>query len=160
VTRRLRLKSILLYVLLVGLPSLGIIEVLRAGENLKPPIFLGGVWSIQVNREAADVPPCGDLPTRFDGATLTVSQSGSSLILTLGGEQKTTLAGEVRGLSVVAGSPHQSADQAPASDDSASIYFQAQVDRRDHLRGVLKLANCPALTGLPFTATRLPPSKE
>jgi hypothetical protein len=160
VTWRLSLRSVLLYILLVGLPFLGIVEILRVGENLKSPIFLGGTWSLQVSREAAAIRSCGDMPIRFDGATLTVSQSGSSLILILDDEQKTTLAGEVHGLSVVAGPLHQSADKALASDGSASLYFQAQVDRRDRLQGVLKFTNCPTLIGLPFTATRLSLSKE
>lgn len=151
------MKSVLLYLLLVGLPLLGIVGVLHVGEQLKPPAFLGGTWSIQVSREAADLASCGDLPTRFDRATLTVSQSGSSLILTLGGEPKIVLAGEIHDLFVVAGSLRQPIDGATAADDSDAVHLQAQVDPQDRLHGVIKLTRCAAMRDLPFTATRLSP---
>lgn len=154
------MKGVLLYILLVGLPLLGILEVLHIGKHLKPPIFLGGTWSIQVSRETADIGSCGDLPIHFDGALLNISQSGSSLILTFGGEQKTSLAGEIHDSFIVAGSLYQSADKALAADAPGAIRFQAQVDQPDRLQGVLKLTNCPALQSLPFTATRLSISKE
>jgi hypothetical protein len=151
------LRGVRLYILLVGLPLLGILEVLHIGKHLKPPIFLGGTWSIQVSRETANVRSCGD---RFDGVPLNVSQSGASLILTLGDEQKTILAGEIHDSFIVAESLHQSVDKGLAADDPGSIRFQAEVDQPDRLQGVLKLTNCPALKGLPFTATRLSISKE
>jgi len=151
------LKSVLLYLLLVGLPLLGIVGVLHFGERLKPPAFVGGTWSIQVSREAADLGSCGDLTTRLAGATLTVSQSGSSLTLTLGNEPKIVLTGEINDLSVVAESLHQSADEAPVADDSDAVQLQAQVGPRGRLQGVIKLAHCAALRGLPFTASRLSP---
>ena len=148
------MKPVSLYIFLVGIPLVGIVGVLHVGENLRPPTFIGGTWKIQISHEAAGAHSCGDMPARFDGATLTISQSGSNLLLTLDNEPKTTLAGEIRGLTVIARILHPSINEESALDhDLASIHLQAQ-DERSRLQGVLKFAGCPDQTDAQFIATR------
>jgi hypothetical protein len=148
------MKPVVLYIFLVGIPLAGVVGVLRVGENLRPPIFIGGRWGIQISPEIAGADSCGDMLIRFNGATLTISQSGSSLLLTLDNEPKTMLAGEIRGLTVIANILHQSIDKESASDHNlVSIHLQAQGER-NRLQGVLKFAGCPAHTDTQFIATR------
>jgi hypothetical protein len=37
-------KLIVAYVLLVGVPLLGLLGIVRAGQHLTPPISVGGTW--------------------------------------------------------------------------------------------------------------------
>jgi hypothetical protein len=158
------MKVLCLYILLVGIPAVGVVEVLRIGENLRPPIFIGGTWSIQVSSETAGGRPCGDIPILFDGATLTISQSGSNLLLTLNNEQKTTLAGEIRDLTIIASMLHSSITEGVAPDHNVVlIYLQAPADRpaeRNCLQGVLKSTGCPTQADMTFVATRQPLEKQ
>ena len=47
------MKPILLYLILVGLPVLGIFGLLRAGQKLSAPISLFGTWNAQLNVESS-----------------------------------------------------------------------------------------------------------
>ncbi len=40
------MKSALLYLVLVGLPVLGVVGILRLGESIEPPPSVGGVWRV------------------------------------------------------------------------------------------------------------------
>jgi len=157
------MKVLRLYILLVGIPIIGVVAVLRIGGHLRPPIFIGGTWSLQVSSETAGDRPCSDMPILFDGAILTVSQSGSSLLLTANNEQKTTLAGEIRGLTIIASLPHQSITEELAPDHNlVFIYLQPPADRpaeRNCLQGVLKFTGCPTPAAMKFVATRQPLEK-
>jgi hypothetical protein len=158
------MRPVLLYILLVGLPALGVVGVLHAGKNLKPPVFLGGTWSLRVSAEVAGARPCGDSAIRLDGSTLTIFQSGPTLLITIDGEQKTLLEGEIKDLAVTASLVEQSVDKEGASSRNAiPIYMEARVDQQaghDFLPGLLKLTGCSAFEGIPFVATRQPVKEQ
>jgi hypothetical protein len=144
------MRSLLFYIFLVGLPLLAILEVLEIGNDLKPPIFLGGTWTIERTSNASAASPCGDflIPGR---ALLTVSQLGPHLLLTFSGESKATLAGEIDGASVTA----KIVDR--AGYDEAAIELRARRDRHDgsaRLVGTLTFNDCPSRTEVSFVATR------
>jgi hypothetical protein len=62
------LKSAALYLLMVGVPLLGLVAILHWGESIAPPPHVGGAWSI----EAA----CSGVPPE---SGLVVDQSGRFL---------------------------------------------------------------------------------
>src|SRR5688572_17232903 len=62
------LKSVAVYLILVGTPLLGLIGVLQWGESIDPPDHVGGPWSIEQ--------ACAGVPA---GTGLDVSQSGRFL---------------------------------------------------------------------------------
>ena len=160
ITGRIKLmKSGFLYFLLVGIPILGIWGTLRFGENLRPPVSVGGTWRIELSSQAGADASCGQPPIRSDQPVLTISQSGPHLLLTFNDPKKTSLIGEIHAMTITAELPgHSPIAVADASDeDAATTYLEASVDRQaepNRLRGVLTFTQCSLRTRLPFTALR------
>jgi hypothetical protein len=73
-------KSLLTYVVLVGLPTAGVLGVLNAGRSLRAPYAVGGEWRITAG-------PLAD-------SAFVVQQSGVHVAVVLGGSR---LGGRLRG---------------------------------------------------------------
>ena len=67
------IRSVLLYLVLVGIPVAGVSAVLRAGRDLKPPASFGGSWRVEAWPDSA----C--LQREIDTLQLVIEQSGPSL---------------------------------------------------------------------------------
>lgn len=142
------MKTVATYIFLVGLPVLGVLLVLRLGQNLTPPMSVGGVWQIEVPAQAE----CAAEWEGIDELTLTISQSGPNLTLTLDTNPRTTLTGVITEAQVVA-------DTTRAPADAWITHLEAALDRQpdpDQLTGSLTVSACSG--AWPFTATRQPPS--
>ena len=50
------MRSVLLYVALVGLPALGVLGVIRLGGMISPPPAVGGTWKMEEGGAACGVP--------------------------------------------------------------------------------------------------------
>jgi hypothetical protein len=154
------MKWVGLYLALVGIPILGVLGILRLGENLTPPISVGGAWSVEVSPPIAGDPACGNPLIQSLPPVLTISQSGPHLQLTLNDPERTTLAGEIRGETVTAEAVVSgTGNEAHASEDAAPTSLAASVDRQadpSRLRGVLITTRCSLRTEMPFTAVRQP----
>lgn len=138
------MKPVATYIFLVGLPVLGVLLVLRLGQNLTPPMSVGGVWQIEVAAQAE----CAAGWQGLEELTLTISQSGPNLVLTLDTNPRTTLAGVITEAQVVA-------DTTRAPADGSILHLEAVLDRQpdpDHLSGSLTVSDCS--TALSFMATR------
>jgi len=145
---------------LVGVPVLAVSGVLRVGERLRPPIFVGGTWNIEQAAPTDADSLCGDSLINPNRTILTISQSGSHLTLMLNDENRTTFAGEIRDASIVATITRLTSD--PSLDaqgfSPASVEFHATVERSsesDRLLGALTSRDCPTSALTSFTATRL-----
>ncbi|HMG74276.1 MAG TPA: hypothetical protein VK582_12310 [Pyrinomonadaceae bacterium] len=152
------MKPILLYLILVGLPILGIFGLLRAGQKLSAPISLSGTWSTQLDLESL---PCSSVrdPRIHPGlTTLSITQSGPHVFLTFDNIRKTTLTGNVQDLMIYASFIPEGADQASTSGSvPTAIYFHGTVDRQtapNRLLGVLSFNCGPVQTEVPLTALR------
>jgi hypothetical protein len=156
------MKLVFLYLSLVAIPLAGVVGILRLGETLTPPTSIGGAWRIEANPPEAGEPACGlSLSLWVQQPVLTISQSGSHLLLTLNNQQSTTLVGEIEGATVVADeSVSRRRAQANAAEaQAAAAHLEASVDRQaepGRLQGVLTTTQCSRRTVIPFTAIRQP----
>jgi hypothetical protein len=152
------MRSLLLYLLLVGIPAAGVAGILRAGAGLEAPASVGGQWTLDVAPSAAD-PRCEPAP-----GTLTISQSGVHLDAALrpGGEAR--LRGEMRGDTIILASmvpSDDSSNEGGDCDPAAGVRLEAVADGADRpaaLRGTLRFVGCAACAPLAFTATRQAPA--
>ncbi|HEU4452571.1 MAG TPA: hypothetical protein VFR81_05895 [Longimicrobium sp.] len=83
------MKSLLLYLAMVGLPLAGLFGILHAGSRIDAPPSVGGSWRI-------------DAPASASTRTIDVSQSGEHVVVEVDGAR---LRGEVRGDSLFAAAP-------------------------------------------------------
>ena len=153
------MRSVFLYVFLVGLPVLAISAVLRVGQRLRSPVFVGGTWSVERPSNTDPDSSCCYSLISSERTVLTISQSGSRLSLTLNDQNRTTFAGEIRDSTINATIGRLAAD---ASIDAqgisgASIQLHATVEREsasDRLLGGLTCFDCPTSTVTSFSAQR------
>jgi hypothetical protein len=96
------MRSIALYIVLVGTPVLGILGVLHVGQSLTPPIALHGVWNITLDPQYTTDPACITPLDVAEQRVLTVVQSGSHLVLTFNDANATTLSGIIEGQTIIA----------------------------------------------------------
>ena len=151
------MKVLLLYLVLVGLPVAGVFGIVWLGRDLKPPISVGGAWSVELSNRTGVTLPCYAFSSSKE-LILHVSQSGPHLVLTLNDQNATGLSGELNGTSLTAKSLEKIALTPGAPGQSTAIQLQANIDRLpglERLRGTLTVANCPGSQIL-FTAIRRP----
>ncbi|MEO8295120.1 MAG: hypothetical protein ABI613_06345 [Gemmatimonadota bacterium] len=72
------MKVMLLYLVLVGLPILGVSMIVKAGGRIVPPISVGGIWRLAAVQDSS----CRGMPFP-DTLVMTVAQSGPELIVHL-----------------------------------------------------------------------------
>lgn len=89
------MRSVLLYIVLVGLPVLGVLGILRVGSRLAAPPHLGGVWSAGLGPTAQLVPPCVELA--HDAPAFHVAQSGVHVAVTLNDPSRTEIGARLDG---------------------------------------------------------------
>jgi hypothetical protein len=80
---------VIAYILLVGLPLVGLAGVLRSGRNLNAPFSVDGAWKIDAGASHPSGAPCADFLSSVSNSPLSISQSGTSLVVGLSG--KTTI---------------------------------------------------------------------
>ena len=142
------MKTIAIYLLLVGAPLLGLLGILRAGERIVPPHHVGGEWRLDPAFAAALRAACPDLAFPAAGPALDVSQSGTRAVLTLNDSASTTLDARLEGESLMASADRRSAACGGALRLSATL--------RPHPRGpeLSGAAFVPGSARVPFRATR------
>ena len=75
------------YLVLVGLPMLGLLGILEAGRNISAALAIGGDWNLEF---AAD-PQCASGSATLRQPALSISQSGREAQITLNDGHATTL---------------------------------------------------------------------
>ena len=73
------------YILLVGLPLLGLVGVLRSGRRLTAPLSVDGTWKIEADARSIAGHACTSLPTLLT-SPLVLSQSGRDLEVSFKGK--------------------------------------------------------------------------
>lgn len=151
------MKTAILYLVLVGLPTLGVLGVLRAGQSLTPPVSVSGLWNVEISTQAAGNSPCGEQFDKSEILSLSIKQSGTHLLFSFE-KKKINLAGEIDGPNGGAAAVRLSA--ATASEDAGqadAVRLRATAEREarpERLHGSLSFARCPAGTEVSFIATR------
>jgi hypothetical protein len=148
------MKSVLLYLVLVGTPLLGLLGIIEAGERLTPPQSVGGDWQLADESARALAGWCAAGPVARPPTTLTVSQSGTYLELAFDGRPKRSLSARLDGDAITG---------AFALPDWASCpghraLLRARVGDGDRMIATLRGdAACPGCPALQLEATRRPP---
>jgi hypothetical protein len=152
------------YVLLVGLPIVGLLAVLKTGRKLNAPISVDGVWRLEADAAKLSTLPCGKALAESKDAALAISQSGTNFTLTLANGPRSDGAGTLAGTSL-------NASLAPSSEWSAQgncgaerkMTLVATVDPNAtprSLTGLLSASDCPACTAVEFRAVRQAPARR
>lgn len=148
------MKTILIYVLLVGAPLLGLLGILRAGERIVPPRHVGGEWAAGPALAAALRAACPDLVFPAAGPTLDVSQSGTRAVVTLNDSAATPLEARLDGDALAAATEEGSAACGGRGLRLAATLHQDPSPLR--LDGVVTVPGCPSCAPVPLRAARLP----
>ena len=134
-------KTVLIYLLLVGIPVIGVSLVLKAGKDLKPPVSFSGSWEIEAWPDSV----CSSSADR-DTLGMYVEQSGPQLAVRF--NKGIQLVGRVEGDEFRAWGENRVRVQGRRVRDSAGYRFQ----------GVILGAPCPGATRTVITGTRLHPA--
>jgi hypothetical protein len=151
------------YVLLVGLPLLGLAGVLKSGRSLVAPISVDGVWKIEADASRLSSQSasqsCDETVSSFAAGSVAISQSGKSLVLTFSDSSKTVASGVLEGKSLTASFvPARDASRDNRCGDQL-ITLAAVIDPRVEprsLNGVLSVNGCSSCAPLEFRAVRQP----
>ena len=148
------MKTLLIYLLLVGAPLLGLLGILRAGERIVPPRHVGGAWAVEPAFAAALRAACPDLVFPAAGPTLDVSQSGTRAVVTLNDPAATPLDARLDGDALSAATAEGS-----AACGGRGLRLTAMLQENSsppRLDGALTLPGCPSCAPVPLRAARLP----
>lgn len=153
-------KLLIVYLCLVGIPLLGLLAILRAGERLTPPTSLGGSWKLEADFTSLASQACRDLLFGIKQPFLIISQSGPSIALTLNNSERTILPGTVENGSLFAGSTPANDDGPISADcvDPHAIRVRAEIAKEAGHRiliGTLTIAGCEPCVPVPFRAERV-----
>ena len=150
------MRAVLLYLGLVGLPVLGILGLLQVGQRLSAPISLAGTWNAQLSPESESTAADPGLPRPV---VLTITQSGSDVILVFDDDQRTTLVGKIQGAIIDATAVRQDGTTANYAADFGNTprSLRASIDWRAEPRrlvGVLVLDRGRLHAEVPILAIR------
>ena len=156
---------IIAYVLLVGLPIVGLVGVLKRGRSLTAPISVDGVWQVQADPIQVAALPCGKALAYNPDTALAISQSGRNFTLTLVNGPKSTGSGVLDGTALTASVvPSAAWSEVAGCGTGRELSLVATVDPKTDprsLAGMLSVSNCPSCASVKFHAVRLaPPAKK
>jgi len=151
------MRVVLLYLALVGLPVLGILGLLQVGQTLSAPISLAGTWNAQLSPDGESIAADPGLLPR--PMVLTITQSGSNVILVFDDNQRTRLAGKIQGTTINAAAlrPDGAAATLTADFGNSARSFRANIDwgaEPRRLVGVLVVDRGRLHADVPIVAVR------
>ena len=152
---------VLFYILLVGLPILGLIGVLRKGRSLTPPISVDGSWKVQTDGMATL--PCGKSPAGGSDVTLAISQSGETFTMNVAGAQKQAVFGVLDGTTLKATGPSSAWPGENSCASGHDFSLVATVDPKANpraLAGTISLSDCSSCAPVQFRAFRQVPAEK
>src|ERR1700675_4660309 len=85
------------YAFLVVLPLVGLAGILKSGRRLTAPVWIDGVWSLQVDSAQLNSLPCGKVLAAIPDKAIAISQSGRSFVLSFPSAPKLTASGTLDG---------------------------------------------------------------
>ncbi len=152
---------IVAYILLVGLPMLGLVGVLRRGRSMAAPVSLDGTWTLEADPTRLAALPCGKSLAISDLA-MAISQSGGSFTLSLGNGTKSTASGVLVGTTLKASVLPSLSDDAECGR-GRELALLATVDPKSNprsLSGTISLNDCTTCKPVEFRAFRRPPAAK
>lgn len=154
---------VIAYIVLVGLPILGLVGVLKKGRSLTAPISVDGTWTLKADAAALAALPCAKALAGTQDATMSISQSGGNFTLNLNNGPKAAASGTLDGTTFKASVPPAAwpGESGCASGQDFSIV--AKVDPKANprsLTGTLSLNGCASCAPVEFQAVRQTPAKK
>lgn len=149
---------VLAYILLVGLPLLGLFSVLEAGRGLVPLPAISGEWNLELDASPATPGNCLQL-AGAQREILNISQSGANVVVSFNQAPKMTLTGTLEG-NHLAG---LTSARAAGCGEGALVRLAATVGGkpgRHSLDGHLSWEGCASCTPVAFRAVRQTPSRK
>jgi hypothetical protein len=143
------MKSTLLYLALVGIPILILIAIVRAGERITPPPYVGGEWLVE-RPDPQAAPGCLPAPAPGRPLRLIVEQSGTVVELSFRSIPRANVSARMReGLIRTEPMP----GRPPCTHGHV---LEARPEGMDRLSGRWFVPGCDPCAVIPFAATRPP----
>jgi hypothetical protein len=155
---------IIAYIVLVGLPIVGLAGALKSGRALTAPISVDGAWTLQVDPVQLAALPCAKSLVPVQDATLAISQSGKNFTLSFPSWPKSIGTGKIEGTKLTASliPPDVWTSQAGCGN-ARELSIVAAVDGKTDSRsllGTLSVNDCPSCATVRFHGVRqAPPAK-
>jgi len=143
-----RVRQLIAYFGLVGLPLLALLAILRAGTHLSPSVSIAGYWSIEGDFHSIQSTPCASVLTGLKQPALVIQQAGRDLTLVLNNPEKTALSATLDGTTVTS---------MVACADAQSIRIQGVLtgDGKDRtMSGTASVENCEVCRPVSFRSVR------
>lgn len=140
---------VIAYILLVGVPLLGLAGVLKVGHALTAPISVDGAWTL----ETSSATP---LEQMLQNSVLTISQSGNGLVIGLGNGLKPTGTGVLSGTALDANLPLPEMATNHCGSD-ATLALSAAIDSKAEpktMLGTIAVRGCALGDEVRFRALR------
>jgi hypothetical protein len=155
---------IIAYIILVGLPIVGLAAALKSGRNLTAPISVDGVWTVKADPVQLAGLSCSHSFVPAQDTALTISQSGKNFTLSLANSPKSIGSGSIEGTKLRASlvPPDLWTSQAGCGSGH-ELSIAGTVDGSGSSRtllGTLSVNGCPACATMRFSGFRqTPPAK-
>ena len=137
---------------------LGLVGVLRSGHSLNAPFSVDGAWKINAGTAGqTSSAPCADFLSSVSNSPVSISQSGASLVIGLGGK---TTTGSLDGKTIKAQFAGAVTPNAADCSDH-SLTLTGTLDPMTEPRtvsGRLSVEGCPFCAPVDFHAVRQPKS--
>ena len=147
---------VIAYILLVGLPLVGLVGVLRSGRSLNAPFSVDGAWKINAGALQTSSAPCAAFLSSVSNSPVSISQSGTSLVIGLGGGKLTT--GTLEGKTIkaqFAGAANPNATDCSDRSLTLTATLDPQTEPRT-LSGRLSVEGCTSCAPVEFRAVKQP----
>ena len=147
---------IIAYILLVGVPVIGLVGVVEAGRNLIAPLSVDGAWRIQADFDQLASSHCLKSLGSIRDTDLMISQSGKNLIITLSDGSKATGSGIIEGTRLTASVQPSESRAGTGRGNDGLLALNATVDQKaapGFFEGLLSVGG-PSCTPVQFRAVR------
>jgi hypothetical protein len=151
---------IIAYILLVGLPLIGLAGVLKTGRHLAAPIAIDGTWKMDIQTANTAGQSCEKAISSLSASSFGIAQSGKTLTMTLQNPSKTSGDGSLEGSSLNV--PLTTTDSSIAGCAAGqTLVLTATIEPNSNPRsmgGVMWVTDCPSCAKIQFHAVRQPKS--
>lgn len=151
------MRHLLAYLVFVGIPVAGLFGVLRVGQRIEAPMAIHGAYAVLPMAPSGFA--CYAYLLGGDDSTVTVTQSGRQVTVTLGPKGEVTLSGKLYGSDlaaegVIAAGTTPRYVACPVGD-TIRMTVQARREKRvKRLDASLLVAGCPECAPIGFVAVR------
>lgn len=142
------------YLLLVGLPLLGLAGVLKTGRTIVAPISVNGMWKLEIENSPLTSQPCQTVITSLQHSAIAISQSGRQLAINFGGDSRMTASGTIndRDLTADIATAPSAAEAQCATDGGLRLAATLDPKATGVLIGTLSVNGCPSCSPVKFRA--------